>query len=186
MLKIGTLLHLSDGEDSIPWEEAVGRPGRGWRTAANQRARYKSGPGEQRLRAARRVAGAPPPASTRPRLRHRPRTWGPTLPHPEGSTAPPRPCPPRTIPAAPNPKQTKPNLPGAGGRGVPLPRRRPRARRAPSAPRGEPRPGGGGRTLGTREGEARVSPIPRSSCCARCPPSPTSSAAAAKTRDAHE
>lgn len=37
-----------------------------------------------------------------------------------------------------------------------------------------------------RDGNVKSLAIPRSSCCARCPPSPTSSAATARARDAHD
>lgn len=121
------------------------------------------------------------------------RTWGPTPPQTAAQVAPTSTRPPPRAVSYPN----KPGLPKAKQslrEAVPLSQgclgrlAAPSARGSVTSPlRREPRKGGGGRVLGNTGMEmSKVSPIPRSSCCARCPPNPTSSAAAAKTQDAHE
>lgn len=65
-----------------------------------------------------------------------------------------------------------------GHRGSPLP---PRASpRGPHGSRDRSRDAGGRASERAEDAGGRCSPIPRSSCCARCPPNPTSSATAGK------
>ena len=124
------------------------------------------------------------------------RTWGPTRPQTaaQGRHHLPPP-PPGPFPAQTNQPPQNKTKPTGGSPAVPVAPRPPaRPLRAPLChfvpPAGAPKRGRGGgrrRALGNIGMEmSKVSPIPRSSCCARCPPSPTSSAATAKTRDAHD